>query len=154
MTSIGASSSTVIFAGFVVSLFESTISRMIALAAFLPVIAGQGGIAGTQTLTVLVRSMALGEVGPGNTRMLLIKEAGLGLVHGLLLGVLVGIIVFIWKGNEYLALVLAIAMTLNLITAGVSGVLVPLTFRALRIDPALSSAVAVTTLSDVLGFFL
>ncbi len=142
---------TVMFAGFVVSLFESTLARMIALVAFLPVIAGQGGIAGTQTLTVLVRSLALGEVGPGNTKQLLIKEAGLGLAHGLALGVLVGIITFIWKGNEYLSLVLAIAMILNLVVAGISGVLIPLIFKALRIDPALSSAVAVTTLTDVLG---
>lgn len=143
---------TAVFAGFIVGLFEPTMARVAALAAFLPVIAGQGGIAGTQTLTLVVRSFALGEIGTSNARRLIIKELGLGMLHGLALGVLVGIIAYLWKGSEYLALVVAIAMALNLVVAGISGVLVPLGFKALRIDPALASAVAVTTVTDVLGF--
>lgn len=145
---------TAMFAGFIVSLFESTMARAAVLAIFLPVIAGQGGIAGTQTLTLIVRSIALGHVSSGNTRQLLFKEIGLGLVHGAALGALVGVIAFIWKGSEYLALVVALAMASNLIVAGVSGVLVPLGFKALRIDPALASAVAVTTMTDVVGFLV
>ena len=122
---------TAVFAGFIVSLFESTMARAAVLAIFLPVIAGQGGIAGTQTLTLIVRSIALGHVSSGNTRQLLFKEIGLGMVHGAALGALVGVIAFIWKGSEYLALVVALAMASNLIVAGVSGVLVPLGFKGL-----------------------
>ena len=145
---------TAVLAGFVITLFQSTMGQVVALAAFLPVIAGQGGIAGTQTLTLIIRSIALGEVSPANARQLLLKELGLGLVHGLGLGLVVGLIAFIWKGSEFLALVVGIAMMANLVVAGISGVVVPLGLRALRIDPALSSAVAVTTLTDVLGFLV
>ena len=145
---------TAVLAGYVITLFQSTMGQVVALAAFLPVIAGQGGIAGTQTLTLIIRSITLGEVSPANARQLLLKELGLGLVHGLALGLVVGLIAFIWKGSEYLALVVGIAMAANLVVAGISGVVVPLGFRALRIDPALSSAVAVTTLTDVLGFLV
>ncbi len=145
---------TAVLAGFVITLFQSTLGQIVALAAFLPVIAGQGGIAGTQTLTLIIRSITLGEVSPENTRRLLIKELALGLVHGTALGLIVGFIAFIWKGSEYLALVVGVAMVANLIVAGISGVLVPFGFRALKIDPALSSAVAVTTFTDVLGFLI
>ena len=145
---------TAILAGLVITMFQSTLGQVVALAAFLPVIAGQGGIAGTQTLTLIVRSLALGEIGSGSTRRLLAKEVGLGLVHGVVLGVMVGVIALAWKGSEYLALVVGIAMVSNMIVAGISGVLVPLGLRALRIDPALASAVAVTTMTDVIGFLI
>ena len=119
---------TAVLAGFVITLFQSTMGQVVALAAFLPVIAGQGGIAGTQTLTLIIRSITLGEVSPANTRRLLLKELGLGLVRGLALGLVVGVIAFIWKGSEYLALVVGIAMAANLVVAGISGVIVPLGF--------------------------
>ena len=145
---------TAVLAGFVITLFQSTMGQVVALAAFLPVIAGQGGIAGTQTLTLIIRSITLGEVSPADAKQLLLKELGLGLVHGLALGLLVGVVTFIWKGSEFLALVVGVAMLANLVVAGISGVVVPLGFRALKIDPALSSAVAVTTLTDVIGFLV
>ena len=145
---------TVLLAGFIITLFQSTMVQVVALAAFLPVIAGQGGIAGTQTLTLIIRSITLGEVSPANARQLLLKELGLGLVHGFALGLVVGVVAFIWKGSEFLAVVVGVAMLANLVVAGISGVVVPLGFRALKIDPALSSAVAVTTLTDVLGFLV
>ena len=119
---------TAVLAGYVITLFQSTMGQVVALAAFLPVIAGQGGIAGTQTLTLIIRSITLGEVSPANARQLLLKELGLGLVHGLALGLVVGLIAFIWKGSEYLALVVGIAMAANLVVAGISGVVVPLGF--------------------------
>jgi len=142
---------TAMLAGLVVTLFQSTIVQMIALAAFLPVIAGQGGIAGTQTLTLIVRSLALGDVSPTDAKRLLLKEVGLGLVHGLALGLLVAVIAYLWKGNAVLALVVGVSM---LVVAGFSGVVVPLGMRAMRLDPALSSAVAVTTMTDVIGFLV
>ena len=144
----------VVLAGLVITLFESTLLRAVALAAFLPVVAGQGGIAGTQTLTLIVRSLALGEISSRNARRLVAKEFGLGLVHGIALGVLAGLIALVWKGSEYLALVVALAMAANLVVATVSGVVVPLGLKALRIDPALASAVAVTTVTDVVGFLV
>ena len=141
-------------AALVITLFQSTLGQVVALAAFLPVIAGQGGIVGTQTLTLVVRSMALGEISPANAKHLLLKELGLGLVHGFVLGLLAGIIVLIWHGNEYLALVVGVAMLANLCVAGVSGVVLPMSLKAAKLDPALSSAVVVTTITDVVGFLI
>ena len=122
--------------------------------AFLPVIAGQGGIAGTQTLTLIVRSLALGEITTADAKRLFLKEIRLGLVHGLALGLIVAAIAYAWKGSEFMALVVGVSMMANLVVAGASGVIVPLGFKALRIDPALSSAVAVTTMTDVFGFLV
>jgi len=124
------------------------------LAVFLPVVAGQGGIAGTQTLTLVVRSMALGEVSGRRGRRLLIREVALGLIHGLLLGIAVGIVAFIWKGNFYLGLILGIAMLGNMIIAGVMGAGAPLLLRRMGLDPAVAAAVVVTTITDVVGFLL
>jgi len=145
---------TLVVAGLVISTFESTLARVVALAAFLPVIAGQGGIAGTQTLTLIVRSLALGEISSANTKRLLLREIGLGLAQGLALAVIVGIVALLWKGSEYLALVVAMALVANMVVGAITGVLVPLGLKALRIDPALASAVAVTTATDIIGFLV
>ena len=141
-------------AAVVITLFQSTLSQVIALAVFLPVIAGQGGIVGTQTLTLVVRSIALGEIDSSNAGHLLLKELGLGLVHGVILGLVAGVVAFLWHGNEYLALVVSLAMLGILVVAGISGVVLPLCLRALKIDPALASAVLVTTVTDVVGFII
>lgn len=145
---------TAVFAGLVITVFQSTIAAVVALAIFLPVIAGQGGIVGTQTLTLIVRSMALGEISTAHAGRLLIKEIRLGMINGLVLGLLSGVIAMIWQGNWFLALVVGVAMMGNLVVAGISGVLVPLGLKSLRIDPALASAVAVTTVTDVVGFLI
>ena len=145
---------TALLAGMVVTLFESTMARAVALAAFLPVIAGQGGIAGTQTLTLIVRSLALGELESASKWRLLAKELGLGLIHGLAVGILAAAVAYGWQRNEYVAIVVGVAMLSNMIIAGASGVAVPLLFRALKVDPALASAVAVTTVTDVCGFLI
>ena len=145
---------TAVMAGIVVILFESTLQRAVILAAFLPIVAGQAGIAGTQTLTVIVRSIALGEVTGANTMRLLTKEVGLGLVHGLAIAVVVGAVAVAWTKSGYLGLVVAVAMMLNLVVSSVSGVLVPMGFKAIRVDPAHSSAVAVTATTDIVGFLV
>ena len=146
---------TALLAGMVVTLFENTMASAVALAAFLPVIAGQGGIAGTQTLTLIVRSLALGELESASKWRLLAKELGLGLIHGLAVGGLAAAVAYGWQdGNQYLAAVVGVAMMSNMIIAGASGVAVPLLFRAMKIDPALASAVAVTTVTDVCGFLI
>jgi magnesium transporter len=138
----------------VVALFESTIERLAVLAVFLPVVAGQGGIGGTQALTLVVRGIALGELTGPTARRLLIHETLLGGLHGLILAVLVGAVGLVWVDSPILALVLAIAMLGNMLVAGIVGAAVPLLLRTLRQDPAVSSAVVVTTATDVAGFFL
>ena len=143
---------TAFVAALVISAFESTITRVVALAVFLPVVAGQGGVGGTQTLTLVVRSMALGEL-PGRRGMrLLARELALGLVHGILLGLAVALVAGLWKGNPFLGLVLGLAMLVNMLVAGLAGAGVPLLLRRLRLDPAVASAVIVTTFTDVCGF--
>ena len=137
-----------------VALFESTLSQVVVLAAFLPVVAGQGGIAGTQTLTLIVRSMALGELVGVGARRLLVRESLLGLLHGVWLGVLVAAIAVLWKQNLGLAMVLGSAMFGNMIIAGSIGAAIPLILRRIGVDPAVASAVIVTTFTDALGFLL
>ena len=145
---------TAFLAAVVITLFESTIARVVALAAFLPVVAGQGGIGGTQTVTLVVRSMALGEVASHAGSRLLTREVILGLANGVLLGIVVGVIAFAWKGNPMLGLVLGLAMLGNMVVAALAGAGVPLLLRRLHLDPAVSSAVFVTTFTDVIGFLL
>ncbi len=141
-------------AAAVISMFESTIARVASLAVFLPVVAGQGGIGGTQTLTLVVRGMALGELSARRGRRMLTREAALGVFHGVYLGVLVGLVAMLWQDSPLLGLVLGLAMFGNMVVAGVIGVGVPLVLRRLGQDPAVSSAVVVTTATDVMGFLL
>ncbi|MCH7738431.1 MAG: magnesium transporter, partial [Chloroflexi bacterium] len=145
---------TAFLAAVMVSLFEDTISKVVALAVFLPVVASQGGIGGTQTVTLVVRSMALGEVPRRLGLRLLTRELALGLIHGVALGVVVGFVAYLWKGNFTLGVVLGLAMLGNMLVAGMFGAGVPLLLRHLRMDPAVSSAVFVTTFTDVIGFVL
>ena len=145
---------TVFFAAVVIGLFESTIAKVVALAAFLPVVAGQGGIGGTQTVTLVVRSLATGELPRQLGLRLLRREIALGLIHGVVLGAIIGGIGWIWQGNPILGLVLALAMTGNMVVASIAGAGVPLLLRGFKMDPAVSAAVFVTTFTDVIGFAL
>ncbi len=140
-------------AAAVVGIFESTIAKWTALAVLLPVIAGQGGNAGMQTLTVIIRDMALGELSPGDGRRALIKELILGLVNGLAIGIVVGVAGYWWKGSIALGLVALAAMVLNQLSAALAGVVIPFGLKSLRVDPALASSIFVTTVTDVAGFF-
>jgi len=144
---------TAFLAAAVVAVFESTIARWTALAIFLPIIAGQGGNAGMQTLTVIIRDMALGELTPGDGRKALLKEAILGLINGLAIGLVVGVIGWLWQGSLALGLVACGAMLLNQVAAALAGVLIPYGLKLARVDPALASSIFVTTVTDVAGFF-
>jgi magnesium transporter len=144
---------TAFIAASVVGLFESTIAKWTALAVFLPVIAGQGGNAGMQTLTVIVRDLALGEISPGDGRRALFKELMLGLVNGIAVGVVVGLVGWWRKGSLSLGLVAFAAMVLNQLAAAFAGVAIPFGLKAVRVDPALASSIFVTTVTDVAGFF-
>ncbi len=145
---------TAFLASSVVSIFEGTIAQAALLAAFMPIVAGQGGNAGTQTMTIMVRSLALGEIDNRDTLRALGHEILIGLLHGAALGLMVGLIAWLWKGNPMLGLVIGLAMLGNLIVASVAGVLVPMFFKWVKLDPALASGVFVTTATDVLGFSL
>ena len=145
---------TAFMASSVVAFFESTIAQAALLATFMPIVAGQGGNAGTQTMTIIVRSLALGEIDRSDALPALGHELLIGLIHGLTLGVLVGSMAWLWKGNAMLGVVVGLAMVGNLLVAAVVGVAVPMTLKWLRVDPALASSVFVTAATDSLGFFL
>ena len=145
---------TTFIAAGTVTLFESTLTQAVVLAAFLPVVAGQSGIGGTQTLTLIVRAIALGQLVGVGARRILAREAVLGIVHGVWLGVMVAVIAILWKQNLALGMVVGVAMLGNMLVAGSVGAAVPLIMRRIGIDPAVASAVVVTTFTDVCGFLL
>lgn len=143
---------TAILASWVVSLFEGTLQKVAVLAVFMPIIAGMGGNAGIQTLTLIVRSIALGEVSLRESWKALGREVFVGMINGLCFGVVIGLIGMFWQGLPILGLVAGIAMLANMTAAGIAGTVVPLTLRRFGADPALASGVIVTTLTDVVGY--
>lgn len=118
------------------------------------IVAGMGGNAGTQTLSIMVRSIAMGEVKNKDTLKLLIKEVLLGLVNGASTGILTGLVVYLVYGNIYLGIIIFIAMIANLIISGFFGLLIPIVLKKMNLDPALASSIFLTTATDVLGFFV
>jgi len=149
---LGVNLATAFLAGFVVQRFEGTIEKVAALAALMPIVASMGGIAGTQTVTLIIRGLALGQIQWANARWLLFKEVAVGGLNGLIWAVVVGAITAVWLGTWEIALIIAAAMLINLLAAAGVGVLVPLALRRMRIDPALSAGVILTTFTDVIGF--
>jgi len=140
-------------AAAVVNAFEGTIERVAALAVFMPVIAGMGGNAGVQTITLVVRSIALGNVELRDVSHVLRRELIIGISNGVVIGLMLGVMAYVLKDNVGLGVVAGVAMLLNMATAATAGVMVPLTLRAARLDPALASGVFVTACTDILGFF-
>jgi magnesium transporter len=149
---LGINLATAFLAGFVVQRFESTIEKVAALAALMPIVASMGGIAGTQTVTLIVRGLALGQIQWSNARWLLFKEIAVGGLNGLIWALVVGAVTVVWLGTWQIALIISAAMLINLLAAAGVGVLVPLALRRMRIDPALSAGVVLTTFTDVIGF--
>ena len=143
---------TAFLAGGIVALFEGTIADAAALAVFMPVIAGQGGNAGIQTVTIVVRGIALGELESGDAWRVLRKEIALGVIRGVLFGLLVGAVAFGWQGEWAWGAVVGAAMLLNMILAGLLGTFIPITLRAVKLDPAIASGVLLTSFTDMLGF--
>ena len=142
---------TVLAAAFVVSLFQQTLERVIVLAVFLPVVAGMGGGAGIQTLTVVVRSLALGRLTLRNTGQVVLHELGTGLVTGVVTGLAVAVIAWLWQDNPWLGAVVGAALVANVIVGVLAGVLLPMGLHRLKQDPALSGGIWVTTATDILG---
>lgn len=143
---------TAILASSVIALFDGSIEQMVALAILMPIVASMGGNAATQTLTITVRALATLELMPVNTMRLVIREAGIGLLNGVLFAILMGFVGAFWFDNLWLGVVLALAMLVNMVVAGLSGILIPLGLNRAGIDPAVASSVFVTTVTDVIGF--
>ena len=143
---------TAFLASSVVGRFAATIEQIVALAVLMPIVAGMGGNAGTQVLALMIRGLALGQIGAANVGVLIRKELTVALINGLCLGVGLGLIVLIWFRDPMLSLVIGTALTLNLLTAAAGGVLVPLAIKRAGFDPALAGGVILTTLTDVMGF--
>ena len=145
---------TALIASRVIGVFESSIEKLVALATLMPIVAGIGGNSGNQTITMIVRALALGRLQPESMRKLLIKEIGVALINGLMWGGLLGVIAWLLYQNLYLALVMTAAMTLNLLLAAVAGVGVPYFRHKFGRDPALGSSVLITAITDSGGFFI
>jgi len=144
---------TAILAAAVVGLFQGEISRLVALAVLMPIVAGMGGNAGTQTMAVTVRALATNQLTSSNTRRMIFRELRIAVSNGLALGLLIGAGTWVVFGRSDLGLVIALAMLINNLVAGLSGILIPVALDKARVDPAVSSAVFVTMMTDVMGFF-
>jgi magnesium transporter len=151
---LGINLGSAFLAARVVGLFETTIEQVVALAVLMPIVASMGGIAANQIVALMVRGLALGQVGAGNTGALLRKELAVSLMNGLLWGLVVAAITTWWFGSAALGAVIGLALLLNLLFAALAGLMVPLLLRRSGLDPALAGSVIVTTITDVMGFFL
>jgi magnesium transporter len=143
---------TACIAAWVIGLFEGTLEKVVALAVLMPVVASMGGIAGSQTLALVIRGLALGQIEHGNTRLLLLRELGIGILNGLIWALVVASLAIVWFGNWAIGGVIAAAILLNLLCAALAGVLIPLLLKAIGVDPALGGSVVLTTVTDVVGF--
>jgi len=151
---LGVNLITAILASLVIRQFDVTIDKLVALAVLMPIVASMGGIAGSQTLTLVIRAMALGQINKTNARKLLFKEIGVGIWNGIIWAIVVAAIAELWYHNLQLSIVIGVAIIVNLIVAAIAGTIIPLTLKRMKIDPALSASVVLTTITDVLGFFV
>ncbi len=149
---LGVNLGTAFLAASVVGRFSGSIEQLAALAVLMPIVAGMGGNAGTQVLALMIRGLALGQIGASNVPTLVWKEVRVAMINGLALGTVLGVVVLLWFRNPALAAVIATALTLNLCFAALGGVLVPVTLKRLGFDPALAGGVILTTITDVMGF--
>jgi magnesium transporter len=143
---------TALVSAVVIGFFEDTIKMMVVLAAFMPVVAGLGGNAGSQTLTLIVRGLALGEITFENSKKALLRQVSVGIANGVAIGVVIGTIAYLWKGLPVLGLVLGLAMIINIFVGTLVGTLIPLSLKWLRADPALGSHIFLTAFTDAFGF--
>jgi len=150
---LGINLVTAILASSVIGLFEATLEKVVALAVLMPIVAGMGGVAGSQTLTVVIRGMALGQVRTNNLRWLLSKEFVSGAVNGVLWATVIGVVSAYWFSDDKIGYIIAGAMVINLLTAAFVGTLLPVLLRAIHVDPAIAGSVVLTTFTDCVGFF-
>jgi len=149
---LGINLATAFLASWVIGLYEATLEKVVALAILMPIVASMGGIAGSQTLTIMIRGLALGQVGPANSRTLMIKEILVSIMNSMIWSVVVAIIATAWFQNTDIGLIIAAALMINLVCAALAGFSIPLALKQLGIDPALAGSVLLTTVTDVVGF--
>jgi len=149
---LGVNLLTAFLAAWVIGLFDTTIEKQVALAILMPIVASMGGVAGSQTLTLVIRSMALGQLNDNNQRWLLRKEILVGASNGLIWAIAIAIVTILWFNNIMLGLLIGTAIVINLVAAGLAGVAIPLILKKFGTDPALSAGVLLTTVTDVVGF--
>ncbi|BBO29685.1 MAG: magnesium transporter [Aestuariibacter sp.] len=149
---LGINLLTAFLASWFIGLFEATLQQVVALAVLMPVVASMGGIAGSQTLTLIVRGLALGQVTGANLKALMTKELKVGGVNGVIWALVIGIVAFFWFSDPLLGLVICLAIFMNILAAALAGVLLPVVLDKLKIDPALSGSVILTTVTDIVGF--
>jgi magnesium transporter len=149
---LGVNLVTVFMASWVIGRFEEVLDKIVALAILMPIVASMGGIAGSQTLTLIIRGLALNQIVRSNVRWLIVKELMVGFLNGLLWAIVVGLVAFLWFHDRGIAAILGVAMILNLLAAVLSGVTIPLVLQKIGMDPALSGAVILTTVTDIVGF--
>ena len=149
---LGANLLTAILAAAAIGIFEATIEKVVALAILMPIVASMGGIAGMQSLALVIRSQALDQIGSSNSRLLILKEASIGVLNGILWSSVVALAVYLWFESVFLGTVIAAALLINLIIGAISGVSLPLILAKLKIDPALAGGVILTTITDIVGF--
>lgn len=149
---LGINLMTAFLASWFIGLFEATLQQVVALAVLMPVVASMGGISGSQTLTLIIRGLALGQITDANRQAIVKKELKVGLINGLLWASVIGVITYMWFDNPMLSLTICIAILGNILVASLSGVWVPWMLDKLNIDPALSGAVILTTVTDIFGF--
>jgi len=140
-------------AASVVALFEDIIAKITVLAVFLPVVAGQGGNAGAQSLAVVMRGLVMREIPQNKAGKLILKETLIGVVNGFVIGIVTAGVAWLWVGNPYLGLVIGLGMLVNLMIAGFAGAAIPIGMKAMGLDPAQCSNIILTTITDVMGFF-
>lgn len=149
---LGINLATAFLGAWVIGRFEDTIQQLVALAVLMPIVAGMGGVAGSQTLTIAIRGIALGQLGKTNARALMLKEIAVGLLNGLMWACVVSVIVILWFGDTSLGFIIALAMIVNLLVAALAGAVIPLGLKRHGIDPAIAGGVLLTTVTDVVGF--
>lgn len=149
---LGINLLTAFMASWFIGLFEATLQQVVALAVLMPVVASMGGIAGSQTLTLIVRGLALGQITSANLKALMTKELKVGGVNGVIWALVIGIVAFMWFSDPLLGLVICLAIFVNILTAALAGVVLPVILEKLKIDPALSGSVILTTVTDIVGF--
>ena len=150
---LGVNLITAVLASLVIGIFDATIQSLVALAILMPIVASMGGNAGTQTLTVTVRQMALGEIDYQDAKKIIYKEVVISLVNGVLFATIIGVVAYLWFGLPLLGVVIGISMIINLFSAGFFGAVIPIILQKRGIDPAIGSTVILTTVTDVVGFF-
>lgn len=149
---LGINLATAFLGAWVIGRFEDTIQQLVALAVLMPIVAGMGGVAGSQTLTIAIRGIALGQLGKSNARALMLKEIAVGMLNGLMWACVVSVVVVFWFGDVSLGFIIALAMIVNLLVAALAGAVIPLGLKRYGIDPAIAGGVLLTTVTDVVGF--